>query len=60
MDPELNCTTNVSKYSFGCFPMDFMRALQKPGNKTNNKGVDDRVVSKDILIVFVSCINPRR
>ena len=38
MDLELNCITNVSKYYFGYFPMDFMRALHIPGNKTNNKG----------------------
>ena len=38
MDPELNYTTNVSKYSFGFFPMTFMRVLHIPGNKTNRKG----------------------
>ena len=38
MDPKLNCTTNVLKYSFGCFPMTFMRVLHIPGNKTNIKG----------------------
>ena len=38
MDLKLNCTMNVTKYSFGYFPMTFMRVLQISGNKTNNKG----------------------
>ena len=38
MYPELNYTSNISKDSFGSFPMTFMRALHKPSNKTNSKG----------------------
>jgi len=38
MDPKLSYTTNVSKYSFGFFLMDFVRELYISGNKTNNKG----------------------
>ena len=37
MDPELNYTMNVPKYSFGFFPMTSMRVLHIPGKKTNNK-----------------------
>ena len=38
MDLKLNYITNVSKYSFGYFPMAFMRVLHIPSNKTNIKG----------------------
>ena len=38
MNPKLNCTSNISKYSFCCFPVTFMRSLHITGNMTNIKG----------------------
>jgi hypothetical protein len=38
MDPKLKGTLNIPDYSFGCFPMAFMRELHIPRNKANNKG----------------------
>jgi hypothetical protein len=38
MYPKLNCTTNIEKYHFSYFLMDFMGCLHISRNKTNNKG----------------------
>jgi len=38
MYPELNYTAYISKDYFCCFPINFMRELHIPSNKTNGKG----------------------
>ena len=42
MTPKLNCTSNISKYSFCCFPVNFMRSLayNRKHDQWKRKGQD--------------------